>query len=61
MFPDYSVAMAESFCRDPDGVKGAPWCYTTDTGKKWEFCEIQECSMMLVSEGDCDATEGKVT
>ena len=30
-------------CRDPDGT-GAPWCYTTDPEKLWEFCGVPMCS-----------------
>ena len=25
-----------------------PWCYTTDTDERWEFCNIQECSKYIV-------------
>ena len=57
MFPDYTIAMAEMFCRDPDGVKGAPWCFTTDPDRKWEFCDVRECFGIVVSDGNCDVTE----
>ena len=25
-------------CRNPDNEPGGIWCYTTDTGKRWEYC-----------------------
>ncbi|KAL3862429.1 hypothetical protein ACJMK2_008395, partial [Sinanodonta woodiana] len=28
-FPDGSLALANNYCRDPDGT-GSPWCFTTD-------------------------------
>ena len=27
-----------NFCRNPDGEETI-WCYTTDSGKRWEYCE----------------------
>eukprot|EP00058_Branchiostoma_floridae_P005554 XP_002591042.1 hypothetical protein BRAFLDRAFT_119076 [Branchiostoma floridae] len=31
-----------NFCRNPDG-QAQPWCYTTDPGTRWEFCDIPGC------------------
>uniref|UniRef100_A0A8C4WW16 Kringle domain-containing protein n=1 Tax=Eptatretus burgeri TaxID=7764 RepID=A0A8C4WW16_EPTBU len=31
--------LISNYCRNPGGV-GNVWCYTTDTGDKWEKCEI---------------------
>ncbi|KAJ8355879.1 hypothetical protein SKAU_G00186730 [Synaphobranchus kaupii] len=31
-------------CRNPDGDVNGPWCYTTDPNKKWDYCQIQDCS-----------------
>ena len=33
-------------CRNPDGEPGA-WCYTTNANKRWELCNVRQCS-------DCD-------
>uniref|UniRef100_A0A3B3T3H8 Plasminogen n=1 Tax=Paramormyrops kingsleyae TaxID=1676925 RepID=A0A3B3T3H8_9TELE len=33
-----------NFCRNPDGDSNGPWCYTTDPEKRWEHCNIQDCS-----------------
>lgn len=53
MFPDYSIQLADAFCRDPEGVKGFPWCFTTDPDKKWETCDIQKCSDIIIMDGSC--------
>nr|XP_039273751.1 plasminogen-like isoform X1 [Styela clava] len=31
-----------NLCRNPDN-EARPWCYTTDSEKRWEFCEIPSC------------------
>ncbi|XP_056620632.1 plasminogen isoform X1 [Triplophysa dalaica] len=36
--------LESNFCRNPDGDKGGPWCYTTDPEKRWENCDIQDCT-----------------
>uniref|UniRef100_A0A8C1FKX9 Plasminogen n=1 Tax=Cyprinus carpio carpio TaxID=630221 RepID=A0A8C1FKX9_CYPCA len=36
--------LESNFCRNPDGDQGGPWCYTTDAGKRWENCDIQDCA-----------------
>lgn len=38
----YSRNLEENYCRNPDG-ETAPWCYTTDKGVRWEYCEIPSC------------------
>ena len=30
-----------NYCRSPDG--DAPWCFTTDPGKRWEYCDVSHC------------------
>ncbi|XP_030576884.1 plasminogen-like isoform X2 [Archocentrus centrarchus] len=30
-------------CRNPDGDLNGPWCYTTDSNKKWDYCQIPDC------------------
>jgi len=42
-FPEGSRAGAKNYCRDPS-KSGFLWCYTTDTGKRWEKCDIPSCS-----------------
>ncbi|XP_053374725.1 plasminogen-like isoform X2 [Mercenaria mercenaria] len=53
MFPDYSIQLAEAYCRDPGGTQGAPWCFTTDPNKKMEFCDIMKCSEIKQMDGSC--------
>ncbi|XP_047194110.1 plasminogen [Hippoglossus stenolepis] len=30
-------------CRNPDNDVNGPWCYTTDSNKKWDYCQIPDC------------------
>nr|XP_012553873.1 bone morphogenetic protein 1 [Hydra vulgaris]XP_047129107.1 bone morphogenetic protein 1 [Hydra vulgaris] len=35
-----------NYCRNPDGEKERPWCYTTlgkEAKKDWEYCDIKIC------------------
>ncbi|XP_061190204.1 uncharacterized protein LOC133198071 [Saccostrea echinata] len=32
-----------NYCRNP-GIDDAPWCYTTDPEKIWEYCDIPDCA-----------------
>ena len=42
-FPfDGSVEEAENYCRQVDGDK-RPWCYTTDTYMRWQYCDDHIC------------------
>jgi len=44
-FVDSSVAAAENFCRNPDNSEsGGPWCYTTESGTRWDHCDIPICT-----------------
>ena len=29
-------------CRDPKGIRGAPWCYTKNPKVRWEYCMIPD-------------------
>eukprot|EP00058_Branchiostoma_floridae_P007251 XP_002592739.1 hypothetical protein BRAFLDRAFT_67179 [Branchiostoma floridae] len=37
------AGLEENFCRNPDN-KERPWCYTTDEGWRWDYCEVMECA-----------------
>ena len=41
-FPESNLADAHNYCRNP-AFRDKPWCYTMDTGKNWEYCEIPKC------------------
>ncbi|XP_065585755.1 plasminogen-like [Cyrtonyx montezumae] len=44
------AGLDKNYCRNPDGDVNGLWCFTTDPGKIWEYCEIPRCS---ASEHDC--------
>ena len=34
-----------NYCRNPTGYSGGPWCYTTSTARRWEYCsQIPQCT-----------------
>ena len=35
---------ASNYCRNPGGSGQRPWCFTCDTNKRWEYCDIPNCS-----------------
>ena len=35
--------LRSNYCRNPDD-EPEPWCYTTDSDKRWEYCGIPKCS-----------------
>lgn len=40
-----SVDPEESYCRNPDGDKHGPWCYTNDSFIRWDYCNIKPCEL----------------
>lgn len=32
-----------NYCRNPDGKRERPWCFTIDPAKEWEYCQVAEC------------------
>ncbi|XP_056619759.1 plasminogen-like [Triplophysa dalaica] len=34
--------LVENFCRNPDNDR-MPWCFTTDTETRWEYCTVPKC------------------
>ncbi|KAI8486949.1 hypothetical protein Bbelb_352090 [Branchiostoma belcheri] len=41
-----SSGLEQNYCRNPDH-EPALWCYTTDPGKRWEFCDVPHCDSTL--------------
>ena len=33
-----------NYCRNYDNDKSGPWCYTTNPRKKYDYCDIKQCS-----------------
>lgn len=31
-----------NYCRNPDNQR-KPWCYTTDSETRWEYCQVPTC------------------
>uniref|UniRef100_A0A672HQU1 Plasminogen n=1 Tax=Salarias fasciatus TaxID=181472 RepID=A0A672HQU1_SALFA len=52
--------LEENYCRNPDGDP-RPWCFTTSSSKRWDFCSIPRCSSeppTIVPELSCITGEG---
>ena len=43
-FPEDSLLEAQNYCRNPDPNDHAPWCYTTNAFKRWDYCDIKKCA-----------------
>ncbi|XP_061097463.1 plasminogen-like [Conger conger] len=39
-----AAGLDSNFCRNPDGDASGPWCYTTNSSKRWESCDIPDCN-----------------
>uniref|UniRef100_A0A8C4ZMX5 Macrophage stimulating 1 n=1 Tax=Gadus morhua TaxID=8049 RepID=A0A8C4ZMX5_GADMO len=35
--------LTENYCRNPDGDRHGPWCYTTDSKTEFDYCAIKQC------------------
>ena len=44
MYPDASVKDTRNFCRNPNGDKSEPWCFTMDPLVEWEYCDVPMCT-----------------
>lgn len=41
--PEETLEAAENFCHNPGKKNYGPWCYTTDSGTKWDVCDVPKC------------------
>uniref|UniRef100_A0AAY5F5L0 Macrophage stimulating 1 n=1 Tax=Electrophorus electricus TaxID=8005 RepID=A0AAY5F5L0_ELEEL len=41
--PSPTNGLELNFCRNPDGDRIGPWCYTTDPERRYESCNIPQC------------------
>ncbi len=39
-FADGTVQAAKNYCRDPGGIEGFLWCYTTHPSYRWDTCTV---------------------
>ncbi|CAC5376663.1 PLG [Mytilus coruscus] len=37
------ISDQEDFCRNPGAGEKRPWCYTTDSTVRWDYCDIPHC------------------
>jgi len=58
-----------NYCANPDNDSNGPWCYTTDKNKRFEYCDIDNCSQppvqstskpVTVPSGQCGKTSVKL-
>ncbi|XP_026068758.1 hepatocyte growth factor-like protein isoform X1 [Carassius auratus] len=36
--------LTDNYCRNPDGDRHGPWCYTTDPKTEFDYCAIKQCA-----------------
>uniref|UniRef100_A0A7N6AU40 Macrophage stimulating 1 n=1 Tax=Anabas testudineus TaxID=64144 RepID=A0A7N6AU40_ANATE len=41
--PSPANGLELNYCRNPDGDRIGPWCYTTDPERRYESCNIPQC------------------
>lgn len=41
------AGLDENFCRNPDGEPRGPWCYTTSSKKRWDYCDVPSCGKLI--------------
>ncbi|KAM9355928.1 plasminogen [Pholidichthys leucotaenia] len=57
--------LEQNYCRNPDNER-APWCYTTDSATRWEYCSVPRCGdtsapddpVIPPDEDDCYVGDG---
>ena len=37
--------LTRNYCRNPEGKSERPWCFTTDSTKRWEYCNVPVCGV----------------
>ncbi|CAH1776060.1 unnamed protein product [Owenia fusiformis] len=46
--PDETLGDANNYCRNANSWQEGPWCYTTDSSTRWEYCDVQLCGNVKV-------------
>ncbi|GAB0186942.1 plasminogen [Grus japonensis] len=49
--------LEENYCRNPDGDESGPWCYTTDPGTRFDYCNIPDCEGQVTHTGEGPTVE----
>lgn len=44
VFIFFFSGLDNNYCRNPNNEL-MPWCYTTDPGKRWEYCNVPRCGV----------------
>jgi len=42
--------LSKNYCRNPS-MKDRPWCFTTNSSVRWEYCNITECGTSSTVDG----------
>ena len=42
-FPEKDLTKASNYCRQPSATQQQPWCYTTSSRKRWDYCDVPRC------------------
>lgn len=50
---------AGNSCRNPGGLGLKPWCYTTNSTVRWEYCDVPLCGKLAILQGCWDRGGGK--
>ena len=37
-----------NYCRNPDGMRRRPWCFTTKSSVEWQYCDVTLCWSYIV-------------
>ena len=51
----YTEVGDHNYCRNPSGNLNGVWCYTTDPGKRWEYCSVPFCASKPIKVLDFSA------
>uniref|UniRef100_A0A8C1PVW2 Macrophage stimulating 1 n=1 Tax=Cyprinus carpio TaxID=7962 RepID=A0A8C1PVW2_CYPCA len=41
--------LTDNYCRNPDGDRHGPWCYTTDRKTEFDYCAIKQCEKVPIT------------
>ena len=39
--------VTHNFCRHPGGASAAPWCYTKNPNRRWNYCSVPSYTKSL--------------